>query len=57
MFEAKAMSYLVGCGITDEVEHKCVGNLVAQAMAIGDIKDIVSARETIKRSFDIETLG
>ena len=35
MFEAKAMSYLVGCGITDEVEHKCVGNLVAHHGIVG----------------------
>jgi len=43
--------------VTGPIEATAVGNLIAQAMAIGDIKDIVSARETIKRSFDIETLG
>ena len=29
------MSYLVGCGIADEVEHECVGNLVAHHGIVG----------------------
>ena len=43
--------------VTGPIEATAVGNLVAQMIANGEIKDLYSAREIIKKSFDIETIG
>ena len=37
------------------VEGTALGNIVAQMLASGELKDIASARETIAKSFEIET--
>lgn len=39
---------------TGPIEATAIGNLVMQMIALGEIKDLASAREIIKNSFDIE---
>jgi rhamnulokinase len=41
--------------ITGPVEGAAIGNLLAQAMAMGDIKDIDELRQVVRNSEAVET--
>ena len=41
--------------IAGPVEATATGNILAQAIACGELKDLADARETIRRSFDLIT--
>ena len=40
--------------ITGPIEGACIGNLLSQAIALGELKDINELREVVRRSFDVE---
>ena len=41
--------------ITGPIEGAAIGNLLAQAMALGDIKDIEELRQIVRNSETVET--
>lgn len=49
---ASALNRPVLCG---PVEATAIGNLMVQAIALGEVKDLDEARQVVARSFDIET--
>jgi rhamnulokinase len=41
--------------VAGPIEATAIGNIVAQLMALGEIKDISQARTIIKNSFEVKT--
>lgn len=51
-FAADAMNRTV---VTGPVEATATGNILTQAIALGEIKDLSQAREVVRASFDVQT--
>ena len=41
--------------VAGPVEATAIGNLLAQAMTVGEVADLAAAREVVKNSFEVKT--